>query len=234
MSSLLTTIQTGFNHNDKPVITEEYIEEQNGSIKNTAKTGYETDEVIQSPKELKTDISNLAFYGSVKDTMDTGFGEYEKLPPPPHPDPKLMVFVDRREILKKLEIEKASKEQIVVPVEVTDDVFEESVKETIDTGFGDSDTLHKECPEPKAVQYLGKENYLSEFKTEVDKELARQNLEVYSSTKVDQLLQQITNNIGSIYITRSEVTQMMNSLEYVNSTLKAYANYEVPSNLFQL
>jgi hypothetical protein len=83
--------------------------------------------------------------------MDTGFGEYEKLPPPPHPDPKLMVFVDTREILKKLEIEKASKEQIVVPVEVTDDVFEESVKETIDTGFGDSDTLHKECPEPKAV-----------------------------------------------------------------------------------
>lgn len=232
--SLITTIATGFRHDDKPVITEEYVEEQNGSIKNTAKTGYETDEVIQSPKELKTDISNLAFYGSVKETMDTGFGEYEKLPPPPRPDPKLMVFVDTREILKKLEIEKASKEQIVVPVEITDDIFEESVKETMDTGFGDSDTLHKECPEPKAVQYLGKENYLSEFKTETDKTLARENLGVYSSDKIDQLLKSITNNVSGIYVTKSEVQSMIEDIKLVDSTLKAYANYEVPSNLFRL
>jgi len=49
MQSLLTTVTTGFHHNDKPVITEEYIEEENGSIKKTVKTGYETDEVT-TPK----------------------------------------------------------------------------------------------------------------------------------------------------------------------------------------
>jgi len=46
MQSLLTTVSTGFHHDEKPVITEEYIEEDNGSIKKTVKTGYETDEVV--------------------------------------------------------------------------------------------------------------------------------------------------------------------------------------------
>jgi hypothetical protein len=49
MPSLLRTISTGFHHDDKPVITEEYIEEDNGSIKKTVKTGYETNEII-TPK----------------------------------------------------------------------------------------------------------------------------------------------------------------------------------------
>ena len=172
MTSLLTTISTGFRHNDKPVITEEYIEEDNGSIKKSVKTGYETDEVTESQKQIPT-------------------------------------------------------------VDVDDVTFEESVKETIDTGFGEG-TLHKECPEPELVQYLRKDKHLSEFQTETDKELARQNLGVYSSTKVDQLLKEITNSVGSIYVTKTEVSQMIDSLDFVDSTLKAYANYEIPANLFRL
>ena len=172
MASLLTTISTGFHHNDKPVITEEFIEEDNGSIKKSVKTGYETDEVTESQKQIPT-------------------------------------------------------------VDIDDVTFEESVKETIDTGFGEG-TLHKECPEPELVQYLRKDKYLSEFKTDTDKELARQNLGVYSSTKVDQLLKEITNSVGSIYVTKSELQVELAKLDFVDSTLKAYANYEVPNNLFRL
>ena len=172
MQSLLTTVQTGFRHDDKPVITEEYIEEENGSIKKSVKTGYETDEVT-----------------------------------PP---------------------------QKTIPIVDVDDVtFEESVKETVDTGFGEG-TMHKECPQPQLVEYLRQDRHLSEFRTETDKELARQNLGVYSSTKVDQLLKEITNSVGSIYVTKTEVSQIIDSLDFVNSTLKAYANYEIPANLFRL
>lgn len=172
MKSLLTTISTGFRHDDKPVITEEYIEEENNSIKKTVKTGYDTDEVI-------------------------------------------------------------SEEQTIPTISVDDITFEESVKDTIDTGFGQG-TLHKECPTPELVEYLSKGNHLSEFKTNTDKELARQNLEVYSSTQVNELLEQITNSVGSIYVTKKEVMQIVDNLDFVDSTLKSYANYEIPSNLFRL
>ena len=172
MKSLLTTISTGFRHDDKPVITEEYIEEENNSIKKTVKTGYDTDEVI-------------------------------------------------------------SEEQTIPTISVDDITFEESVKDTIDTGFGQG-TLHKECPAPELVEYLSKSNHLSEFKTNTDKELARQNLEVYSSTQVNKLLEQITNSVGSIYVTKKEVMQIIDNLDFVDSTLKSYANYEIPSNLFRL
>ncbi len=171
-TSLLTTIQTGFRHDDKPVITEEYIEEDNGSIKKSVKTGYETDEV-------------------------------------------------------------ATPERPIPSVDIDDVTFEESVKETVDTGFGEG-TLHKECPQPELVEYLRQDKHLSEFRTETDKELARQNLGVYSSTKVDQLLKEITNSVGSIYVTKTEVNQMISNLDFVDSTLKAYANYEIPNNLFRI
>lgn len=171
-TSLLTTVQTGFRHDDKPVITEEYIEEDNGSIKKSVKTGYEIDEVTSPKQQIPT-------------------------------------------------------------VDVDDITFEESVKETVDTGFGEG-TLHKECPQPELVEYLRQDKHLSEFRTETDKELARQNLGVYSSTKVDQLLKEITNSVGSIYVTKTEVNQMISNLDFVDSTLKAYANYEIPNNLFRI
>ena len=75
MKSLLTTISTGFRHDDKPVITEEYIEEENNSIKKTVKTGYDTDEVISEEQPIPTiSIDDITFKESVKDTIDTGFG----------------------------------------------------------------------------------------------------------------------------------------------------------------
>ena len=59
-TSLLTTVQTGFRHDDKPVITEEYIEEDNGSIKKSVKTGYEEDEVTTPERPIPSvDIDDV-------------------------------------------------------------------------------------------------------------------------------------------------------------------------------
>lgn len=121
----------------------------------------------------------------------------------------------------------------VIPEEVSEVVFEESIKSTIDTGFG-SGTLHKQCPQSELVQYLIKGNFLSEFKTEVEKTYARENLGVYSKEKVDQLLESITNNVGNLYVTKTEVQEMMTQIQFVDSQLKGYAAYEIPNNLFRL
>ena len=171
MSSLLGTISTGFHHDDKPVITEEYVEDDNGSIKKTVNTGYDTEESTSPSK-------------------------------------------------------------VIPSIDIDEVTFEESVKDTIDTGFGEG-TLHKECPEPELVEYLKKGSHLSEFKTETDKTLARENLGVYSSTKVDQLLESITNSVGNLYVTKKEAQEMISNIDFVNSTLKSYANYEIPNNLFR-
>ena len=112
--------------------------------------------------------------------------------------------------------------------------FEESIKDTVDTGYGTSGTEHKKCPDASYVQYLEKDQYLSEFKTPLDKELARQNLGVYSSEKVDSLIRSITSNVGNLYITKTEVTDMIQQIDFVNSTLKSYVNYDIPNNLFRL
>jgi hypothetical protein len=47
-------------------------------------------------------------------------------------------------------------------------------------------------------------------------------------------LKEITNSVGSIYVTKKEVSDMISDLDFVNSTLKAYAGYEIPNNLFRL
>lgn len=123
----------------------------------------------------------------------------------------------------------------VITEETNQDIhFKESIKETVDTGFGNSGVVHKKCVTPDYVQYLEKANYLSEFKTEFDKALARQNLGVYSSEKVDQLIQSITNNVGSLYITKTEVNNIIQQIKFVDSATKSYANYDIPNNLFRL
>ena len=173
MKSLLTTITTGFRHNDKPVVTKVFVEEETDSIKQTVKTGYDDTEIVKPPT------------------------------------PK--------------EIEEAT----------SSEKFEESVKDNIDTGFGDG-TLNKECPGPKIVEYLEQSNHLSEFRTDTDKLLARQNLGVYSTSEVQKLLNDITNNVGNLYVTKSEVQTMISQIDFVDSILKSYANYEVPNNLFRI
>lgn len=109
-----------------------------------------------------------------------------------------------------------------------------SIMDTIDTGFGGNNTIIQECSKPKYKVPLYKENYLSEFKEETEKAKARENLEIYSKQEVNKLVSEIVANDTGTFITILEVKEMLEDLDFVDSTLKGKANYDIPNNLFKL
>ena len=111
---------------------------------------------------------------------------------------------------------------------------EDSVIDSVDTGFGCDNTVVKDCPKPKYKTHLCKENYLSEFKTESEKQLARNNLGVYSKEEINDILSKIVENNNKQFVTKEEVESMISNLDFVNSTLRSHADYEIPSDLFKL
>ena len=111
---------------------------------------------------------------------------------------------------------------------------EDSAMDTVDTGFGDENILRKECKKPKYKQHLCKDNYLGEFEAATEKQLARFNLGVYSKEEVDNLIEDIVHNSDNQYATKTEVEQMLAELDFVDSSLKSTANYEIPETLFKL
>lgn len=125
-------------------------------------------------------------------------------------------------------------EQPVIKQEPLKELNKNSIIDIIETGFGDENILHKECPKPKFHQHLCKENFLGEFKTEIEKQLARDNLGVYSKVQIDQFIRDLTNVDTSSFITKDEVTNMLQDLDFVKSTLKSQIDYNIPENLFNL
>lgn len=111
---------------------------------------------------------------------------------------------------------------------------EDSVIDSVDTGFGCDNTVVKDCPKPKYKTHLCKENYLNEFKTESEKQLARTNLGVYSKEEIDSIIARIVENNNKEFVTKGEVESMISNLDFVNSTLRSHADYEIPSDLFKL
>jgi hypothetical protein len=130
------------------------------------------------------------------------------------------------------EIKKIHKEEdssSIKPIEIeltkvikTNSRNENSVIDKLDTGFGCENTLVIEKPFPKFHTHLCKENYLGEFKSSSEKQMARNNLEVYSIDEIDKLLANIL----------LDSTEIVGKLDFVNSTEKSYANYDIPNNLF--
>lgn len=108
-------------------------------------------------------------------------------------------------------------------------------KTTIDSGFSCDDKLTINCPKPQLHTHLCKENYLGEFKEESEKALARDNLGVYSKDEVSKVLEDAVANLDtSIFITKKEVYNLVENLDFVNSTIKANIDYEIPEQLFNL
>ena len=143
---------------------------------------------------------------SVMTTISTGF-EHNDKPVPPPPEINLSCKVPKKK-------------------------NPDSVIGSIDTGFGCDNQIVIDCPKPKYKTHLCKENYLGEFKTESEKTLARNNLGIYSKEEIDKIVGQIVENNN--LITRKEVQNMMADLDFVDSTLKSYADYQIPNNLFKL
>lgn len=109
----------------------------------------------------------------------------------------------------------------------------DSIIEDIETGFGCENKVFIECQKPKYKTHLCKENYLGEFKTESEKTLARNNLGVYSKEEIDKVVGKIIQENNN-FITKKEVENIISNLDFVNSTLRSYANYQIPSDLFKL
>lgn len=143
---------------------------------------------------------------SVMTTISTGF-EHNDKPVPPPPEINLSCKIPKKK-------------------------NPDSVIGSIDTGFGCDNQIVIDCPKPKYKTHLCKENYLGEFKTESEKTLARNNLGIYSKEEIDKIVGQIVENNN--LITRKEVQNMIANLDFVDSTLKSYVDYQIPNNLFKL
>lgn len=175
------------------------------SLLNTIKLGYNVKPVPPPPANHIDFIEG----DSVMTTISTGF-EHNDKPVPPPPEINLGCKIPKKK-------------------------NPDSVIGSIDTGFGCDNQIVIDCPKPKYKTYLCKENYLGEFKTESEKTLARNNLGVYSKEEIDKIVGQIVeNNNNNNFITRKEVQNMIANLDFVDSTLKSYADYQIPNNLFKL
>lgn len=111
----------------------------------------------------------------------------------------------------------------------------DSIIEDVETGFGPEQTLIvPNCPPKKEFKLpLFKENYLNEFKEESEKALARYNLGVYSKTEIDNIVSKIVQENNN-FVTKSQVEGMLQELDFVDSVLKSYVDYQIPDNLFKL
>lgn len=110
----------------------------------------------------------------------------------------------------------------------------DSIINDLETGFGPEQTITiPKCHKKKHFLPLYKENYLGEFKEESEKALARYNLGVYSKSEVDSIVSKIVQENNN-FITKSQVEKMLQELDFVDSVLKSYVDYQIPNNLFKL
>ena len=110
---------------------------------------------------------------------------------------------------------------------------EDSIIQSVDTGFGYRNTLIKDCPRPQFKTPMYEENYLSEFNSETEKNLARNNLGVYSKDEVSKIVADIVGKDTASFITRLEFEEKLAGLNFVDSELKGTTNYEIPDKLFK-
>lgn len=108
---------------------------------------------------------------------------------------------------------------------------EDSILDSVDAGFGTENKIIKDCPRPKFKTHLCKENYLGEFTEETEKALVRYNIDVYSKKETTQIVSHIIKETS--LITKTEVQDMIQDLDFVDSTLKSHVPYNIPNNLFQ-
>lgn len=125
-------------------------------------------------------------------------------------------------------------EQPVIKQEPSKEVNKDSIIDKINTGFGCDNALHKDCPKPQWHQHLCKENFLGEFKTELEKQLARDNLDIYSKIQIDEFIKNLSGVDLSSYITKDYFNEAIQNLDYVKSSLKSNIDFDIPENLFTL
>ena len=110
----------------------------------------------------------------------------------------------------------------------------DSILDTVNTGFGSSNLLVKDCQVPKLKQILYKEDYLAVFTSETEKELVRNNLGVIGEAEVTRLVKELVAEDISSFITIDKIEELLQDLDFVDSKVNSYADYSIPDKLFKL
>lgn len=110
----------------------------------------------------------------------------------------------------------------------------DSILHSIDSGFGPTNTLIKDCPKPEFKTPLFKEDYLSVFTSETEKELVRNNLGVIGESEVTKMVKELVAKDIESFITIEKVEELIGDLDFVDSELESLADYAIPDKLFKL
>ncbi len=108
---------------------------------------------------------------------------------------------------------------------------QDSIIESVDTGFGENNELIKDCPKTEYKAPLYKDNFLTEFKSEEELKLVRTHLGVYGKPEIDQI---VNNMVESNQSFVQKIEHKIANLDLMKSSLKAYADYEIPDKLFKI
>lgn len=204
------------------------------SILTTSDTGYNIELPKPQPEikkplleEVKIEVSEPEIVikeNSLQTTFKTGFEQNNiVIIEPPEPIQKPLITI-------KTGVEHNDTPVVTLKQECHKN--EDSIIKDIDTGFGECKTIEKDCPKPKFKSHLYKENYLSEFKTETEKRLVRENIGVYGKPEIVAVIKTEVSKQG--FIGKDDVEKIISDLDFVNSTLKSYADYQIPNSLFKI
>lgn len=109
-----------------------------------------------------------------------------------------------------------------------------SILSSIDTGFGSGNILIKDCPKPKFNTPLFKEDYLSDFMSETEKRLVRNNLGIVGESEVIELVNNLVKEEVESFITIEKAEELISKLNIVDTKLNSTADYVIPDKLFKL
>lgn len=217
--SLLTSPNLGYDIEQEEIKTPNYISyEENPNI--TMNTGFAKQETIEQVPiilQLQQDNPIKLPKNSVLDDVETGFGKYQKI-----------------EIeCKHPEIEEPETEEKPPPVVIIHadkpTYKEDSILDNVDSGYGSENKVVVECKKPQFKTHLFKENYLGEFKEETEKQKVRDNLGI--KEEVVKIIQ--SSHLITLEEVNRKIDQKLADLDFTSSTLKSYAKYEIPNNLFK-
>lgn len=110
----------------------------------------------------------------------------------------------------------------------------DSIIASVDTGFGEVNTVIKDCPKSEFKKPLFKEDYLSVFTSETEKQLVRNNLGVIGAPEVTAMVKELVTKEIDSFITIDKVEELLEDLDFVDSKLNASADYNIPDKLFKL
>lgn len=110
----------------------------------------------------------------------------------------------------------------------------DSILSSVSTGFGETNTLLKDCSKKDFKTPLFKEDYLAVFLSETEKQLVRNNLGIIGASEVTTMVKDLVAEEIDSFITIDKVEDLLQDLDFVDSELNARVDYTIPDKLFKL